>query len=480
MAQNGERTRSRSKPDRSKHARCVDATARQSAQQSKVDVKMNGQSMNGHQPSGRPICYVTTRYPAISHTFIQREIDELRKDGIEVLTAAQHRTELKDLLTDGDRRNYETTVTCTPTSVSEALAVARTAVRHPRAASSTIIRALRTGRADTALVKKRLAYAVEAITLWSHGADRGIGHIHAHFAQGPAYLAMLAAHFQSKVEPSNAWTWSYTMHGPHEFHDESVFALGPLTKAADYVICISDYARSQLMRQLPAAEWHKLLVHHCGVDPAAFTPRPSGDREPGPLRLLTVARFDPMKGHIVLVEALALLLERGIEAELDVIGDGPTRADIEERIGQLGLNSSGTPSVRMHGSIGQDRIVPFFQRADVFCLPSFGEGVPVVLMEAMACGLPVVTSRIAGIQELVEDGASGYVIAPGRADLVADAIARLAADPALRASFGTHGRAAVQEGFDITRIGPEIAALHRSGVSLGALTKPSRATKSRS
>ncbi len=411
------------------------------------------------------VAYVTTRYPAISHTFIQREIDELRKLNMEVVTAAQHRTELKDLLTDTDRRSYETTTACVPSSKGEWFDTLKIIGRNPKASAATLLKAIRTGRTDSALLARRAAYFVEAVRLWEVCTAKQVQHIHAHFAQGPAYLAMLACEFQRNASAAaQDWSWSFTMHGPHEFHDESVFALDALTRSADYVICISDYARSQLMRHLTPDKWDQLVVHHCGVDPQMFTSKDYSVAAPAgtPLRLLTVARFDPMKGHIILLDAVAQLRKRGIPVVLDVIGDGPTRSAIEHRIAELDI----ADSVVLHGSIGQDKIVDFFHAADVFCLPSFGEGVPVVLMEAMACGLPVVTSRIAGIQELVQDQVSGYVVPPGRADLVADAVAALAADPTRRAAFGAAGRATVCEQFDITKIGPAIAQLHQQAPGL--------------
>jgi colanic acid/amylovoran biosynthesis glycosyltransferase len=422
---------------------------------SPADQSHNASAFGSDKP-GR-ICYVTTRYPAISHTFIQREIDELRKLGMDVVTAAQHRTELSQLLTETDRESYDTTTACVPASGTEWFTVAKTALRFPKASAKTLLRSLRTGRVDAALLGRRAAYFIEAVRLWEVCSQQNVRHIHAHFAQGPAYLAMLASEFQRHANPNDSrWSWSFTMHGPHEFHDESVFALDSLTQSADYVICISDYARSQLMRHLRPDQWNKLVVHHCGVNPEMFTvPDRSSDSQP--LRLLTVARFDPMKGHIVLLDAVAQLIARGLDVRLDIIGDGPTRAAIEQRIVELNIGDK----VTLHGSIGQDKIVKFFHDADVFCLPSFGEGVPVVLMEAMACGLPVVTARIAGIQELVEHEESGFVVSPGRPDLVADAVSILAQDPELRARFGAAGRKMVCEQFDITHIGPAIAHLHQ-------------------
>jgi colanic acid/amylovoran biosynthesis glycosyltransferase len=140
-----------------------------------------------------------------------------------------------------------------------------------------------------------------------------------------------------------------------------------------------------------------------------------------------------------------------VDAELSVVGDGPLLEGIKRDVTRRGLDDH----VHLVGAVPSDEVVVYYQQADVFCLPSFAEGVPVVLMEAMACELPVVATEITGVPELVEDGVSGYLVTPGRADLLADALSRLTA-PELRRRFGAAGRAQVQESFDITTVGRQL------------------------
>lgn len=239
------------------------------------------------------------------------------------------------------------------------------------------------------------------------------------------------------------------MHGPTEFDDVTRYALAEKVRRARFVAVISDYARSQLMKLVEPAHWRRLEVVHCGVDPAHFEPVDRSGRS-APLRVLTVGRLVPDKGQAVLLEAVALLGARGVDVELTLVGDGPERESLQAAAGR---------SVRFAGAVGQDLVRAHYTAADVFALPSFAEGVPVVLMEAMATGLPVVSTRIAGIAELVDHGVGGLLVAPGRAEPVAEALERLAADPLLRARLGRAGRERVVARYDIADAVERLAEL---------------------
>lgn len=244
------------------------------------------------------------------------------------------------------------------------------------------------------------------------------------------------------------------MHGPTEFTDVRRFDLAGKVADADAVVCISDYCRSQLMALTDERHWHKLRVVHCGVDPTWFTPS-AGSRPTDALRVLSVGRLVPEKGHTVLLDAVADLAGQGIDVDLTIVGDGPARAALEAHAARRGI----ADRVQFAGAVGADVITAHYEAADVFCLSSFAEGVPVVLMEAMACGLPVVTTRIAGIPELVDDGVSGYLVPAGRHDLVAKALALLAIEPELREKFGEAGREKVATEFDQGRSAAALAEL---------------------
>ena len=191
------------------------------------------------------------------------------------------------------------------------------------------------------------------------------------------------------------------------------------------------------MAFVPEELWHKLVVVRCGVDLDEFAPR--GPRADGELRILTVGRVDAMKGTVLLLQALRRLAERGLRPTLTVVGDGPSKAKAIAMAERLGVSEQ----VNWEGAVGQDRIRDFYAGCDVFCLPSFAEGIPIVLMEAMAMEVPVVANAITGIVELVENGVSGFLVRPGRVDELTERLAKLLEDPALRRSMGRAGRARV-------------------------------------
>jgi glycosyltransferase involved in cell wall biosynthesis len=394
------------------------------------------------------VAYLASRYPAVSHTFIAREVAGLRARGVEVDTFSVRAVGAADALAEDDRRSRATTTNLLPLGPRGALGLLATTLRHPRAVAGLVAGAVRgTGR----FRPRGAAYALEAVVLHRHLRRRGIRHVHAHFANVAADVAALTTELGRRLGDEGR-TWSFTMHGPTELADVTGFALPWKVTEADGVLCISDFCRSQLMGLVTEAEWPKLHVVHCGVPLPAFAPvERAGD---GPLHVLCVGRLVPEKGQALLLEALRTLLDDGVAARLTLVGDGPRRADLERRAAELGLGDA----VHFAGAVGQDEIRRHYVEADVFALPSFAEGVPVVLMEAMATGLPVVTTRIAGIPELVEDGVSGCVLPPGRVDLLAAALAELAADPERRRRMGAAGRAAVEAGYDIDGIADQLVS----------------------
>jgi colanic acid/amylovoran biosynthesis glycosyltransferase len=417
------------------------------------------------------VCYIMNRYPSVSHTFIQREIAAVRHAGVEVLPVALVKASDADALSEADRLARAETATIRPVSpLVFWRAVVSPAFRHPGAFFATLVQAVRTAHTDVKDALWGVFYFVEAMILWQHCERNSVRHVHAHFASAPSDLAWLATSFGNRVRTADEspWSWSMTVHGWHEFVAERHHSLGEKVAAADFVICISDFTRSQLMRQVDAVHWPKLHVRHCGIDPAMFRPAERGAAPAD--TILCVGRLDAEKGHLVLIDALGLLRERGVAATTVLVGAGPWRSAIEARVGELGL----TDVVRLTGAIGQDEISGYYRRATLFCLPTFIEGLPVVLMEAMASGLPVVTTPVNGIPELVETGVTGVLVAPGRPDLLAVALERVLRDPALRAALSRAGRERVVAEFDITRIGPSIAALFETapGARVSAAPAP--------
>jgi colanic acid/amylovoran biosynthesis glycosyltransferase len=387
------------------------------------------------------IAYLCNRYPSVSLTFIQREVAALRELGVRIETMAIRRAFGDHILSDADREALGSTFTVLPPRPASILLAHLTAlILRPRRYALTLILALRLRPRGLRGAIWQLFYFVEAIVVWRECRRRGIRHIHVHFANVAADVALLATHFGGERA---GCSWSFTLHGPVEFFDVTQSRLAEKLARASFVVCISDFARSQAMTLLEHSCWEKLHVVHCGVDLDAFPAVVRSRGEP-PLNILNVGRLVREKGHASLLEALALARRSGVEASLTVVGDGPERETLESLAVQLSI----ADHVSFVGFVGQDEIAAYYCACDVFCLASFAEGVPVVLMEAMAMEIPVITTRIAGIPELVEHGHSGLVVAPGDPDAIAAAIAELS-EPGRRAALGCAGRRTVAADFEL-------------------------------
>jgi glycosyltransferase involved in cell wall biosynthesis len=406
--------------------------------------------------------YIASNYPAVSHTFILREIQALRELGVGVETVAIRRTPPGDLLAAVDREEYHRTHALLPTTPwTVLLAHVRGLVRSPTAYFSVLATALRLTRGGLRAMLWQLFYFAESIMTWAWLERRGIRHLHAHHANVACDVAMLATQFGNSSSSGSdgraRWTWSFTLHGPTELYDVRALKLPEKAQRADAVAVTSDYVHSQLMSYLDPAGWPKLRVVRGGVDVDAFSPlRDRPERAAGaPLQILNVARLASAKGHTELLKGMAELRRRDVPAAAVIVGDGPLREMLGSEIRALGLQDC----VSLAGPVAPDEIHGFYAEADVFCLPSFAEGVPNVLMEAMAMELPVVATRLMGIPELVEHGVSGLLVAPARPDQLADALQRLAEDADLRERLGRAGRERVVAEYQIDRTARQMSEL---------------------
>jgi colanic acid/amylovoran biosynthesis glycosyltransferase len=391
------------------------------------------------------LAFLCSEYPAISHTFVLREIEALRRCGASIATFSIRRTAEEKLLSERDRAAAETTVAILPPRWGRLLlAHLRLLLRSPSAYFSTLSFAL--GLSPPGLRGRlwQLFYFVEAVVFWDQCRRRQIRHIHVHLANAAADVALLAARIGSAVEPERPWSWSFTMHGPTEFLDLRHYRLAEKLESARFVVCISDFARSQLMALCNPDRWERLRVIHCGIPVADFT-RVSPPDQPGTEpEILYIGRLVPEKGQTVLLEAVAALAKRGQRVRVALAGEGALRPQLERLTERLEIAAQ----VEFLGAVGQDQLRELYERASIFCLPSFGEGVPIVLMEAMAMEVPALSTRIAGIPELIESGRDGILLPPGRADELAAALETLLSDPALRRQLGSQGRAKVLREFD--------------------------------
>ncbi len=298
-------------------------------------------------------------------------------------------------------------------------------------------------------------YVLEALIVLQECVARTIRHVHVHFGNNAADIARNVVALGNAREP-DGWSWSFTMHGPTEFADVQAFDLAGKASHANYVVCISEFARSQLMALTPPEVWERFHVVHCGVPLDQYdAARPPHD---GPIRVLCVGRLVPEKGQALLVESVAALLAEGLALDVTLVGQGPTEASLTRLIDHHRLASS----VRLVGAKSPEEVTQMYAVHDVFCLPSFAEGLPIVLMEAMAAGIPVLTTRITGIPELVEDRESGLLVSPGDRFALTAALRELACSTELRLALGRSGRAAVARGFDLAKVSSELADVHRA------------------
>ena len=408
------------------------------------------------------IGYVISRYPAVSHTFVQREVLALRKLGWSVITISVRKTTASQHLTDTDRDEARRTHVLVRMAPLTFLATLFAALLHPFRFGRALSCAWHTRRPGLKGAIYALFYFAEALLLHRICRREKIQHLHAHFANVAADVAMIATIL-------NSGTFSFTMHGPTEFSDLQHFRLTEKTRAARFVICISDFARSQLMSLLPPSHWSKLHVVHCGVELRQFQNESTRPRRTDlSAHILCVARLAPEKGHAILLQSIAELTLRGHEMTLTLVGDGPLRDDLTRLAEVLGIHHHTT----FLGNVGQSVIHQHYAAADLFVLPSFAEGVPVVLMEAMAARCPVISTRIAGISELIEHSTNGLLVAPGRPDLLADAMEQLLLNPRAAERLASAALEKIRRDFNLETIIPQLAHIFRRTLAPHTVESP--------
>jgi glycosyltransferase involved in cell wall biosynthesis len=406
------------------------------------------------------LAYLVTGYPLPSHTFIQQEVLGLRRLGVEVHTFAPKRAAPEHVLTETDREEFASTYYWRPIRPWQHLRAHAAAIVRRRRGYIDAMRRSWSMRGPGLRSKVwHLMYFTQGVVLWHRCALAGVRHIHVHFANSSSDIAIAAT-----VLGGPEWSWSLSMHGPTEFYDVERLRLGTKVENARFTICISDFCRSQVMAFTDPEVWPRMHVVHCGVAADRLQPRARA-ADDGPVGILCVGRLVPEKGQTLLLDAVARLLRRGgREVRLALVGDGPSREALEARVRELGL----TQAVELSGALGHTEVLRRVAEADVFCLPSFAEGVPVSLMEAMALGVPVVSTRVMGIPELIHDGESGILTAPGDLESLILALTSLIDDPELRARLAERGRAAVERGYDLARTIPQLHDVHSTYLGAAA------------
>jgi colanic acid/amylovoran biosynthesis glycosyltransferase len=347
------------------------------------------------------IAYFINQYPKVSHTFIRREILALERQGFDVQRFALRGW--SEVTPDPEDRQEQTRTRYVLRQGIWGLLLPalRMIITAPRRLFLALRLAMRISRRADRRILRRLVCIAEACRLVPWLRESGAERVHAHFGTNSAEVVTYARCLGGPP-------FSFTVHGPEEF--ESPMGLAEKVGEAAFVAAISSYGRSQLYLRCKSTDWPKVRVVRCGIEPAFH--RVEAFRAPESNRFVCVGRLCEAKGQILLIEAAARLKAKGVAMELVLAGDGPLRPEIEAAIERHGLGST----VRITGWISSDGVRDEILAARALVLPTFAEGLPVVIMEAMALHRPVLSTYVAGIPELVRDGENGWLIPAGSID----------------------------------------------------------------
>lgn len=381
------------------------------------------------------VAYLVNQYPAVSHSFIRREIAALESAGAAVKRFSIRKPEshLPDLLDQEERS--KTKVVLSVSSWRLIASVFWLLAMRPKRFINSLIVALQNVQGSVKDFMRRLAYLAEAAELVRQFELDPIDHLHAHFGTNPAFVARLVFRLGG---PS----YSFTAHGPDEFDRPEELNLAGKIADARFAVAISNFGQSQMMRWSDPTHWGSIKVVRCGLDDSFLKAEPS----PIPSRpmLCCIARLSSQKGLPILIQAAAIVKKKGVQFEIAVVGDGELRQSLEDEL----VNYKLQEEVRFLGWKSSAEVQRQITESRALLLPSFGEGLPVVIMEAFSLGRPVIATRIAGIPELVNEEC-GWIVSPGSAVELADAMVEALAAPIARIErLGAEGRSRVRRMHD--------------------------------
>ena len=404
-----------------------------------------------------PLCvaYLTNIYPMTSLSFIRREIASVEAQGVTVrrYTLRAWQEPLVDPWDVAEREKTKAVLNVGPSGLlghTLAAAVSRPG-RFLRAFVKAIWFGSRAGSSGRG-VGRHLIYLAEACVLLHWFARDGIEHVHAHFGTNSTVVALL-------VRMMGGPPFSFTAHGPEEFDNPLAQGIDEKIAHAAFVVAVSEYGKSQLSRWVAHAEWPKLQVVHCGVDDMFL----GADLVPIPRarRLVCVGRLVEQKGLLTLITAAGVLHAQGVEFKLFLVGDGPLRGEIERLISEYDLGDC----VRLLGWQEGARVRELIKDSRSLVLPSFAEGLPVVIMEALGLGRPVISTFVAGIPELVQHGESGWLVPASSVESLCCVIQEALDAPVEKLeAMGRTGAEQVARRHNASTEAAKLAALFRDGV----------------
>ena len=385
------------------------------------------------------IGYVISKYPAVSHTFIRSEVVELRKQGIEVETFSIRSPTESELKSEQDIEEKSRTAYILPASLVRLVAsLSAELISRPFSYFSTLCFALTHRSPGLKSFAWSLFYFAEAMLLTRLLRKKNVTRLHSHFVNSAGEVALLAS-------KHIGIPYSFTIHGLSDFGNPALNRLAEKIATADFVVCVSEYGKSQAMLVSQPEHWNKIHVVRCGLDESFRAVDQSFRKQDPCIRLLIVGRLSPEKGHRGLLQAVVKAKASGVPVRLSVIGDGNERDSIERQISNLNLKDE----VELLGSRSSLEVRDALRKTDVCVLASLMEGLPVTLLESFSQGVPVIAPRVAGIPELVVESENGWLFTPGNWEDLASCIKKAFEERSMLAELGERGRKRCLEEYSI-------------------------------
>ncbi len=397
------------------------------------------------------LAYLMSRFPHLPETFILREMNELERQGWQIdlfPLISQSQPVMHAEAAQWIERAHRV-----PFFSSEGLAAnAQALLRAPRPVARLVARTLWENRSSFNYLVRAVALFPKAVQMARLMQQRGVQHIHAHYASHPALAAWI-------IHRLTGISFSVTVHAHDIFVRRAMLA----TKLRDaaFIVAISEFNREFLAREV--GPWVRATCHvvHCGIEPERYAPRAALPAPRARFEILSIGSLQPYKGQRFLLDACALLAQQGVDFRCRIIGGGEERAALERQIAALGLGEQ----VFLLGAQPQDEVARLLPSAHCYVQPSIVtpsgkmEGIPVALMEALACSLPVVATAISGIPELVRAEQTGLLVPPADPAALAQALLALRDDPSRAARLGEAGRALVLAEWELRANVARLAAL---------------------